>query len=336
MGGVMPRDVVRYGIISTARIALNQHIPAARESAKSEIVAISSRDEAKARQAAEEHGIPRWYGSYDALLTDPDVDAVINPLPNSMHCEWTIKAAEAGKHILCEKPLAVTVDEARRMIGAASANNVVLVEAFTHRWNPHLRTARRSIAEGAIGQVTSLSSALTFPVAQPQGNIRFFPELAGGSLLDAGCYAVYACRFVLGEEPRRAVGFAYDGGGYGVDTTFTGLIEFPSGAVAHVSSSMEQPRRCELIAIGSKGRIEIPDMFDDSGPVVIIVGAERRVEAIPAPNRFRVQLDEFSECVLTGKAPEFPAEDGLRNTAVLEALLSAARDGVVVDVEQVG
>jgi len=332
----MPQNVVRYGIISTAQIALNRHIPAARESANSEIVAISSRDEAKARQTAEEHSIPRWYGSYEALIMDPDVDAVINPLPNSMHCEWSIKAAEAGKHILCEKPLAVTVEEARRMINAASANNVLLVEAFTHRWNPHLRTGRKLIAEGAIGRVTSLTSALTFSITQPEGNVRFSPELGGGSLLDAGCYAVYACRFVMGEEPWRAVGFAYDGGGYGVDTTFTGLLEFPGGAVAHVGSSMEQPRRCELIAIGSKGRIEIPNMFDDSGPVVIMVGDDKRVEATPAPNRFRVQLDEFSECVLTGKAPEFPAEDGLRNTAVLEALLSAAREGVVVDVEQIG
>jgi predicted dehydrogenase len=332
----MPKDVLRYGIISTARIGLNQHIPAARESANSEILAISSRDEARAREAAEEHGIPRWYGSYDALLMDDDIDAVINPLPNSMHCEWTIKAAEAGKHILCEKPLAVTTDEARRMIGAARANNVLLVEAFTHRWNPHLRTARELVSEGAIGYVTSLRSALTFPVDQPHGNIRFSPELAGGSMLDAGCYAVYASRFVLGEEPVRATGFAHDRGGYGVDTTFTGLLEFPSGAVAQVGGSVEQPIRCELIAIGSQGRIEIPDMFDDGGPIVVTAGDNERVEATPAPNRFRVQLDEFSQCVLTGKPPEFPAEDGLRNTAALAALLAATKEGKVVDVERVG
>ena len=331
----MPKSVLRYGMISRAQIGLNHHIPAARESANSEILAISSRDDVKARQAAEEHGIPRWYGSYDALLMDGDIDAVIIPLPNSMHCEWTIKAAEAGKHILCEKPLAVTTDEARRMIGAAKANNVVLVEAFTHRWNPHLRTARTLVGEGAIGHVTSLQSALTFPVSQPRGNIRFSPELAGGSLMDAGCYAVYASRFVLGEEPVRATGFAYDRGGYGVDTTFTGLLDFPSGAVARVGSSMEQPRSCEFIAIGSQGRIDIPDMFDDGGSIVVRAGDTERVEATPAPNRFRVQLDEFSQCVLTGKPPEFPAEDGLRNTAALAALLAAAKEGAVVDVERI-
>jgi predicted dehydrogenase len=219
------------------------------------------------------------------------------------------------------------------MIDAARTNRVLLVEAFTHRWNPHLRKARALIAEGAIGRVTSLASALTFPVAQPKGNVRFSRELAGGSLLDAGCYAVYACRFVMGREPRRAAGFAYDSGGYGVDTSFSGLLEFADGAVAHIASSMEQPRRCDLIVIGSKGRIEIPNMFDDGGPIAIAIGDSRRAEATPAPNRFRVQLDEFSECVLTGKAPEFPPEDGLRNTAALVALLTAVRNGAVVDVE---
>lgn len=332
----MQNNIVRCGVLSTADIALKRLVPAARESSNSEVVAISSRDESKARAVAEDLDIPTWYGSYDELIADPDLHAVINPLPNSMHCAWTIKAAEAGKHILCEKPLAVTTDEARRMIASAKANNVVLVEAFTHRWNPHLRTARRLIAEGAIGHVTSLHSALTFPVAERQGNIRFSKELSGGSMMDAGCYAVYACRFLLGDEPIRASAFAYDSGGYGVDTSFSGLLEFPSGAVAHVGSSMEQPRRCELIAIGSEGRVEVPDMFDDSGPVVIKIGDEERIEAVPAPNRFRVQMDEFSECVLTGKLPEFPAEDGLANTAALVALLTAARDGTVVDVEQPG
>ena len=331
----MAAVVVRYGIISTAQIALNRHIPAARDSANSEVVAISSRGAEKAQQAAKEHGIPRWYAAYDELLEDPEIDAVINPLPNSMHCEWTIKAAEAGKHILCEKPLSVTVDEARRMIDSANANGVVLVEAFTHRWNPHLREARRLIAEGAIGYVTGLDSALTFPVAEPEGNVRFSKELAGGSLMDAGCYAVYACRFAMSAEPVRAAGMAYDNGGWGVDTTFTGLLEFPNGAVARVGGSMEQPPRCELIVLGSEGRIEIPNMFDDGGPIIVTKGDDEQVEATPAPNRFTVQLDEFSECVLTGKAPEFPAEDGMRNMAALVALLTAAREGVVVDVEQV-
>jgi len=332
----MPEGIVRYGVISTANIALVRHIPAARESTNSEIVAISSRNKLKASDAAKEHGIANSYGSYDELLADSRVDAVINALPNSMHCEWTVKAAEAGKHILCEKPLAVTTEEARLMIDAATSNNVVLVEAFTHRWNPHLRTARKLISQGEIGQVMSLSSALAFSVTEAKGNVRFSPELAGGSLMDAGCYAVYACRFVLDEEPVRASAFTYDSGAYGIDTTFNGMLEFPSGAVAHVGSSMEEPSRCELIVIGTKGRIEVPNMFDDSGPVVIKIGANERFEAVPAPNRFRVRLDEFSESIMTGKPPTFPAEDGLANTAALVALSAAAREGTVEDVKQTG
>lgn len=331
----MSSDVVLFGVISTARIALDRHIPAAMESTNSEIVAISSRQSSTARSAAEKYGIPTWYGSYEAMLEDARLEAVINPLPNSMHCEWTVKAAEAGKHVLCEKPLAVTIHEAQRMIHAARLNNVLLVEAFTHRWNPHLRGARKLISEGVIGHVTSLYSDLTFPVSDPQGNIRFSPDLAGGSLMDVGCYTVYACRFVLNEEPVRAVAFTYDSGGYGIDTTFNGMLEFPQGAVAHLSSSMEEQRRCGLIVIGSEGHIEIPDMFDDSGPLIVKTADGESVRAVSAPDRYLVQLEEFSNCVLTGEPPKFPAEDGLSNTAVLVALGTSAKKGVVVDVERV-
>ncbi len=331
----MPDGVVRYGIISTAQIALNRHVPAARTSANSEITAISSRNDARARRAAEEQGIPKWYGTYDELLSDPDLDAVVNPLPNSMHAEWTIKAAEAGKHILCEKPLSVDVAEGRRMVDAANANNVILVEAFTHRWSPHLRKARQLIADGAIGEVTGLDSALRFNVGEPEGNVRFSKELAGGSLMDAGCYAVYAVRFAMSAEPVRAIGFARDSGNWGVDTTFSGLLEFPNGAVAHVGASMEQERRCFLEVSGTDGRIDIPDMFDDGGPIVITRGNDVETESTPAPNRFQVQFDEFSDCVLTGKAPEYPPEDGLRNMAAIVALLASARDGGTVPVEQI-
>ncbi len=331
----MPDGVVRYGIISTAQIALNRHVPAALTSANSEITAVSSRSDEPARLAADKHGIPKWYGTYDELLADADLDAVINPLPNSMHAEWTIKAAEAGKHILCEKPISVDVAEGRRMIDAANANDVVLVEAFTHRFNPHMRKARQLIAEGAIGEVTGLASALRFNVEEPEGNVRFSKELAGGSLMDAGCYGVYAVRFAMSAEPVRATGFARDNGNWGVDTTFSGLLEFPNGAVANVGSSMEQERRCFLEVSGTEGRIDIPDMFDDSGPIVITRGDDIETESTPAPDRFQAQFDEFSECVLTGKAPEYPPEDGLRNMAAIVALLDSARDGKTVPVEQI-
>ena len=332
----MPQDVVRYGLLSTAQIGLNAHLPASYDSKNSEVVSVSSRTADKAEAAAKKHNIGRWYGSYEEQLADPDMDAVVNSLPNGMHAEWTIKAAEAGKHILCEKPLAVSAEECQRMIDAANANNVVLVEAFTHRWNPHMRMARKLIAEGAIGDIQTIDSALCFTIAEPDGNVRFSEALAGGALWDAGCYAVYATRFVMSAEPVQVRGMSHDSGNWGIDTTFSGSMKFANGAIGNITTNMEQPFRCYINIDGSKGRIEIPGMFDDSGPIIIKRGDGRNgdnteIISTPSPNRFAVQFDEFSECVLTGKKPEYPAEDGLRNTAVVEALYKAANSGSAVD-----
>ena len=325
----MALNVVRYGLLSTAQIGINAHLPASYESNNSEIVSISSRSSLRAESAAKEHGIPRWYGSYQEQLDDPHVDAIVNCLPNGMHAEWTIKAAESGKHILCEKPLAVSAEECRKMIDAANANSVVLVEAFTHRWNPHLRLARKLIADGEIGEVRTLDAALCFNITEPEGNVRFSKELIGGALWDAGCYAVYAIRFVMSDEPVEVLGMSNDSGNWGVDTTFSGILRFTNGAIGNITTNMEQPFRCFITIDGSNGRIEIPSMFDDSGPILIKRGDGRNGErtetiATPAPYRFVVQFDEFSECVLSGKKPEFPPEDGLRNTAVIEALYKSA------------
>ena len=331
----MARHIVRYGLLSTAQIGLNAHLPASRESKTSEIVSISSRTIEKARQIAQNHNIDRWYGSYTEQLMDPGIDAIINSLPNSMHCEWTVRAAEAGKHVLCEKPLAVSAEECQRMIDAANANNVVLVEAFTHRWNPHMRKARQLVSEGVIGEIQTVDSALCFNVIDPDGNIRFSEALAGGALWDAGSYAVYAVRFVMSAEPTHVIGYSHDSGNWGVDTTFSGTMKFNNGAIGNITTNMQQPFRCFITIHGSAGQIEIPNMFDDSGPIVIKRGDGRtsrdeQVIAVPAPNRFVVQLDEFTQCVLTGEKPEFPAEDGLANTTVLEALYESANSGASI------
>jgi predicted dehydrogenase len=327
-------SVVRYGLISTARIGFTAHVPAAKLSTKSQIVAVSSRDKKKAEAAAKEHGIPVAFGSYEEMLASPEIDAVINTLPNSMHHEWTIKAAEAGKHILCEKPLSVTMKEAREMAAAAKANNVVLVEAFTPRWNPQMKATRELIAAGEIGEVTSLEAGLTFMVTDPS-NIRLSKPLAGGSLMDAGCYAVYAVRFAMGKEPTQAAAFDRKRKGIEVDTTFNGFLKFPGDAVAHVFSSVEGPRQRVFTAIGTKGQISIPDAFSETSPVIIKRESGEEVREMKGPNRFQVQLDEFSECVLTGKKPVFPVEDAMRNMAAVIALLDSAAKGRAVPVEKV-
>jgi len=327
----MERSVARYGLISTAQIGLNAHLPASLASKNSEIVSISSREAKKAKVVAQKHNLQRWYGSYEEQISDPDIDAVINPLPNSMHCEWSIKAAEAGKHILCEKPLATSTKECQRMIDAADRNGVILVEAFTHRWNPHLRKAKQLISDGEIGSVSTIAAALCFR-AEPINNVRYSSELGGGAMWDAGCYAVYAARFVMSAEPVRVRGASYDSANCGVDTTFAGILEFDNGAIANITASMEQPFRCQISIDGFKARIEIPSMFEDSGPIIIKTkdGHSEHTITTPAPDRFTAQLDEFSDCIITGKIPDFPAEDGLRNTAVIEALYESARSGKVI------
>ena len=325
-------EKVRYGLLSTAQIGLNAHYPASIESEISEIVSVSSRSAKRAKEVANRNNIERWYGSYEEQLADTDVDAIVNCLPNGMHCEWTIKAAETGKHILCEKPLAISVEECVKMIDAAKANQVILVEAFTHRWNSDLIKARRLVSEGVRGKVQTLEAALCFHVKDPKNNVRFSKSLVGGALWDAGCYAVYAMRFVMDTEPEEVVGMYHDSGNWGVDTSFLGILKFKNGAMGHISANMEQPYRCFITIDGSKGRIEIPDMFDDSGPIIIKHGTtreERKEELVasPAPSRFLVQLNEFSECFLTGKNPIYPAEGGLNNTRVLEALYESSKTG---------
>lgn len=328
-------DKVRYGLTSTARIGFTAHVPGAKTSQNSEIVAVSSRNLSTAEAAAKEHSIPLAFGSYQEMIDSDEIDAVINTLPNSLHHEWTIKAAEAGKHVLCEKPLSATMDEAREMAAAAKANNVVLVEAFTPRWNKQMRVTRKLIAEGDIGEVTSLEAGLSFTTANPN-DIRLSKPLAGGSMMDAGCYAVYAVRYAMSAEPTTALAIDRKRPGVEVDTTFNGFLKFPGdGAVAHVWSSVEGPSERVFKAVGTKGTISISNAFSETSPVIVTRGDDEEVMEMTSTNRFQVQFDEFSECVLTGKKPEFPVEDGIRNMASVLALLESAKQGRALDVEQI-
>ena len=323
--------VVRYGLVSTARIGFSAHLPGAKTSSNSEIVALSSRSGEKAAAAAREHGIPLAFGSYQEMMDSDEIDAVINTLPNSMHHEWTIKAAEAGKHVLCEKPLSATMKEAEEMVAAAKANKVVLIEGFTPRWNKQMRTIRKLIAEGKIGEIIRIDTCLSFPLEKPE-DIRMQKSLAGGSMMDAGGYAVYAARFAMGTEPIMASAMERKAKGCEVDTTFSGQLQFPCGAVASVWSSLEGPRQAAFTATGTKGTIFIEHTFLEDLPVVVVCDGVEEVMEMKSVNRFQAQFDEFSNCVLTGKAPEFPAEDGMRNMAAILALYESARSGQSVKV----
>ena len=325
-------QTVKYGVISTARIALNAHIPAIQESKNGEVVAISSRDPEKAKAEAERLGIPRHYGSYDELIADPDIDAVVNPLPNTMHHEWTIKAANAGKHVMCEKPIAMTVQEAREMHDAAEANGVQLAESFTHRLTGQMRYVRESVANGLIGEVTEVNGRFGSYLQDVDTNIRANPELGGGSLWDRGSYPLSAIRFILDAEPESVFAVRRDSLERDIDSTIVGILRFPDNVVGTVSSSLEQTMTNRLYVVGSRGTITVTHMFEEDAPVVVEVDGETEEVQFEGPYRFVVLYEQFSDTILNGSPQEFGREDSVANTAAITALLESAVTGRPVEI----
>jgi predicted dehydrogenase len=301
-------------------------------SRNSKVVAISSRDLARAQKCAQELDIPRAYGSYEEVLSDPDIDAIINPLPNSMHCEWTVKAAEAGKHIICEKPLAVTVEQAEEMIATAKANGVLLVEGFTPRYEPQIDFALDLLNSGAIGDPKIIRSELTYTIQDWENDTRVKPDLAGGSLLDAGCYCVNIIRHLMGVEPVSVLGYQRIHPSAGVDSTFTGMMEFPNGCLGFIATGMEQPFRACCEITGTEGRIEIPAMFG-GGKVKVVKQQGEEIHTFESVNRFLLQVEHFSDCIISAAELRFPPEDGLANTKVLVSLKQAAESGCSVSIK---
>jgi predicted dehydrogenase len=285
----------------------------------------------RAQEWAAKLDMPKAYGSYAEILADPDIDAVINPLPNSMHCEWTIKAAEAGKHILCEKPFAVTVDEAQRMIDAATANGVKLMEGFTHRFTPLAAFLRETIDSGMIGEVKLVRAELTYTIQDWENDTRIKRELAGGAMWDAGCYCVNTLRYLMGDEPLSVQAFQRIRKPQQVDSTFTGLMRFPGDRFAYMVTGMEQPFRhcCEVT--GTDGWIWAPNLFA-ADKATVKAGGEERTVTFENINRFQVQLEHFSDCILNDGSPMLTLDDAMGNTAALAALKQAAREGREIEI----
>lgn len=328
-------EMVRYGLISTAEIGFYAHVPAARTSPNSQLVAVSSRNLATAEAAAKKHDIPLAFGSYQEMIDSDEIDAVINVLPNAMHHEWTIKAALAGKHILCEKPFSLTMAEAREMKAVAEANNVVLIEGFTPRWNKQMRTVRKLVADGEIGEVIHLEVGLSFTMDDDRKGRPGDPR-GEGSLMGFGCYGIYALRYAMGAEPVLATAMQRSRPGVDFDTTANALLQFPNGAVGHLFCCLEGPQKGLLEVFGTNGKITLDGVFTETPPVTVVRGeSEPEVMEMTSPDRFQVQLDEFSECVLTGKEPEFPADDALRNMASILALYESIDTGRAMAVEQI-
>jgi xylose dehydrogenase (NAD/NADP) len=323
-------EAIHWGVISSAQIGLNTVIPAIQASANGRVVAIGTPHPDKIREKAAGLGIRQVYTSYEAVLSDPEVQAIYNPLPNAMHAEWTIRAAEAGKHVLCEKPLALTAAEAERMILACRTAGVRLMEAFMYRFHPQHARARQWIEEGAIGPVRLVRSAFTFYLDPSQtANIRLSKELWGGSLMDVGCYCVNSSRWYFGAEPIAVSASAEIPRALGVDTTLVGILEFPTGRAQFVSS-LEMAGQPQLEIVGERGRIEIPQAFvpgTGDTHIRLIRGGKAEETVIPGVDQYRLQVEEFADSILRGTPTPLPPEDAVANTRVIEALRFAAADG---------
>jgi predicted dehydrogenase len=323
---------LRWGILSTAGIAAEKTIPGIRRAARCEVVAIGSRDEARARALADRYGIARVHGSYEALLTDPDVDAVYVPLPNHLHAEWTIAAARAGKHVLCEKPLAMTVAVAEQMVDACRAEGVVLMEAFMYRLHPSWVAVRELVAAGRIGRLTAVTSWFSYYNDDP-ANIRNVRAYGGGALFDIGCYSVNLSRMLFGSEPARVEASIVRDPASGVDVLTSGLLEFGGGVATFTCSTRVEPDQ-QVHLYGTTGRISIgiPFNIPPDRPTQIHVTAGGDPPVAPATETltfaaadpYAVEAERFAEVVLDGRAVPTPPEDAVANLRVIERLFEAA------------
>ena len=324
---------LKWGILSTANIASKMMVPALHETDVSELVAVASRDEQKARQWADDHEIPRAYGSYEALLEDLEIDAVYVPLPNHLHREWTIRAAEAGKHVLCEKPLGLNAAECREMIEACEKNGVVLMEAFMYRYHAQFNRLKDLVDSDVVGTPSLVRASFCFPLAsfQRPEDIRWRPEMGGGSLMDVGCYAVNVSRALFEAEPTEAFARSYQHPDFpGVDASLQGLLTFPGSRVAMIDASFVVNAQQTVEVSGPEGLIRATGIFNPPRPNVELAisnGTATQTETFDWRYRFHREVEHFSMCVQEGRTPDTDGEHAVGNMRTIEALLESARTG---------
>jgi predicted dehydrogenase len=323
---------VRWGIVSTADIAVRKVIPGMRRAENAEVLAIASRDGERAASVAASLGIPRSYPSYEALLADPDVDAVYIPLPNHHHAEWTIRAAEAGKHVLCEKPLAMTADVAQEMVDACRDAGVLLMEAFMYRLHPSWVAVRELVAGGRIGRLRAVDTWFSYYNDDP-GNIRNIREAGGGALYDIGCYAINSARMLFAAEPQRVQARLERDAASGVDVLTSAILDFPDGvATFTVSTRTESDQRVDIYGEQGRIRVEIPFNIPPDRPARVFVTAGGDPPVAPATetltfeavDQYGVEARLFGEAVLSGGPVPTPPEDAVANLRVIEQIFRAA------------
>jgi len=321
-----------WGILSTANIGRKAMIPALKASRFAQVVAVASRDTQRANDFAKELKIPKSFGDYQALLDDPTIDVIYNPLPNHLHKPWTIKAAEAGKHILCEKPLALNVEECHEMIAAARSNGVQLMESFMYRHHPRIQAAREMIHKGLIGEIRTIESAFTFNLKR-QNDIRLKPEMGGGSLMDVGCYCINISRLMAGREPLvvQARSVLSDSG---VDIQMTAILDFGDGLLAHFDCAFNQSHRQRCIIAGTQSFLVLEKPFlpgKGKTAIQLIRGGKSQSIKFSGKDEYQLIVEDFTAAIENGMIP-YPPEDAAANMQVIQSLIKSARkNGRAVD-----
>ena len=321
---------LQWGILSTAKIGTEKVIPAMQRSESAEIVAIASRDQARASHAATQLGIPHSYGSYEAILSDERIEAVYIPLPNHMHVSWAIRSLEHGKHVLCEKPIGLSVAEAQSLIAAGKQHDELkLMEAFMYRHHPQWRTTKELVDSGAIGELRTIQTFFSYFNDDPH-NIRNRPELGGGALMDIGCYPISLSRWLMGEEPEQVTGKLNIDPVFGVDRSGSGLLEFTGGRTSSFTASMEVAPFQRVQVVGTSGRIEIEIPFNAPPDRACrlwkqdISGEIQELE-FAVCDQYAIQGDLFAKSIRNQTPVPTPIEDAVANMRVIEAMVASDR-----------
>lgn len=325
---------LRFGIISTARIGLERVIPAMQSCDAVSIDAIASRDHERAVEAAKGLGIAKTYGSYEALLADPEIDAVYNPLPNHLHVPVSIQAAEAGKHVLCEKPIALDVDEAKALLDARERTGMVIAEAFMVRHHPQWQKARELVQTGRIGRLRAVQAVFSYMNRDP-GNVRNQADIGGGGIYDIGCYPIVTARYLFADEPVRVLALVERDPDFGTDRLASATLHFPEGQAQFICSTQLVPQQ-RLSILGTEGRIELDIPFtpleNETSRLLIDDGSHRGFEAaedinFDGINQYTLQGDHFARVVRGEAELAFPLEDAVMNMAVIDALYRSGESG---------
>ena len=321
-----PSRKVNWGVLSTAAIGINRVIPAIRESSNGQVVAISSRNPSKSREVAGSLGIPQSYGSYEEMLDSQDIDAVYIPLPNSMHRDFTILAAEKGKHVLCEKPLALNSRECLEMISACESNHVLLMEAFMYRFHPQIIKLKEILDAGKIGRIATIRTAFRIPMSD-LNDIRYQKELGGGALYDVGCYCVSISRLLAGDEPTCVQGLARFSDQKGIDEAFVGLMRFHGLESGLFDCAFRSSLLQTIEVVGDLGTLELSDPFvAGDSPTILKHGVQPETFRIERANSYRLMVEHFDQCILNDRKPLYPPMDGLRNMRVIDTLYASAAE----------